>query len=186
MLPKTPSSILNFEDLGNEIYRYHINWTENFYKNNINIIENNYKKFPNRNRWSCNCHVIHDDDYDAMMIDYKFLRKCYSEIVNNFCLQKNYYHPEMSDIWYNYYKVGQYQEPHIHGELDIVGLTVVHYILYNELYHEPTRFTDPSIKLPEIRQGDFLIFPSNYEHYVLENKSSSPRLTIAFSVTLSK
>ena len=184
MLPKIVSPTLNFEHLGNNIYRYHIDWTETFYKNNIDIIERNYSRFPNRNKWNCNCHVIHDDDYDAEMINFRFLRKCYSEIIGEFCGQQNYNSVTMYDIWYNYYKTGQYQETHTHGSRHVKGFAIVHYILYNEIYHEPTRFTDPNIKLPEIKQGDFLIIPSNYEHYVLENKSNIPRLTTAFSIVV--
>ena len=30
-----------------------LDWTDEFVKNNIGIIEENYSKFPDRNRWNC-------------------------------------------------------------------------------------------------------------------------------------
>ena len=168
-------------DLNSDFYKSNLKWTNKFVKENIHIIENNYKKFPYRNRWNCNCHVIHDNDYDVEYINFNFLRYEYEKIVLNFCKKRNLKLKHISDIWYNYYKYEQYQEPQIHKGN---GYTVVHYMLFDKKYHDPTKFTDPKIKSPKIRQGDILFFPANYEHYVPVNKFKVPRLTTAFTIQL--
>jgi hypothetical protein len=165
----------------NIFYKKNLYWTKEFIKNNINIIEKNYSLYPNRNRWNCNCHVIHDNDKDVQLINYSFLRKKYEKITKEVCKLfkiKNY---ALSDIWYNYYKKSQYQEPHIHEGQG--GLTAVHYLIFNSKNHSKTCFTDLKIKPPKIKSGDILFFPDNLEHYVPENKTEEPRLTVAFTIT---
>ena len=60
----------------------------NFVKKNIDIIESNYIRYPNRNMWNCNCHVIHDNDFDVNQIDFNFLREKYERVVDDFCKYK--------------------------------------------------------------------------------------------------
>ena len=164
-----------------DFYIKNIDWTENFVKENISIIEKNYSLFPNRNRWDCNCHVIHDDDFDVEPIDFEFLHKEYEKIAFNFCQQKKVNLEYISDIWYNYYKYNQYQESHTHG---MNGYTVVHYLIFDSKYHHPTKFTDKYKNYPQVKCGDMLIFPASYEHYVPGNKSTVPRLTTAFTISI--
>ena len=173
---KTPSQGSN-----SDFYIHNASWTDKFVKNNLHIIERNHRLWPHRNRWDCDCHVIHDDDYDVQPIDFLFLRSRYEEIVLDFCNQKNLKLSHLSDLWYNYYKKNQYQEPHIHHG---GGYTVVHYMIYDKQHHSCTMFMDKNIVSPEIKQGDILFFPADYEHYVPQNDSEYPRLTVAFTVTL--
>jgi hypothetical protein len=161
-----------------DFYKKYIPWSQEFVKNNIDIVEKNYNLFPNRNRWNCNCHVVHDNDFDVTPIDFAFLRSEYEKIVNNFCKDRNLKSFDMSDIWYNYYKEQQYQEPHIH---DGNGYTSIHYLIFDSAHHQPTKFTSDKIITPKIRSGDILFFPASYEHYVPKNESNSPRLTVAFT-----
>jgi hypothetical protein len=167
-------------------YVKNLKWTRKFVQNNIKIIEENHKLFPHRNRWNCDCHVIHDDDFDVTQINFSFLRNEYEKVVNELINELNKIQntelSHISDIWYNYYKRGQYQEPHIHGTADIYAYTAVHYLIYDKKYHSKTEFTDKNIICPQVTQGDILFFPSNLEHYVLENTSNVPRLTVAFTV----
>jgi len=168
-------------DSNSDFYKINVPWTNEFVFKNIDLIENNYTLYPNRNRWNCNCHVIHDNDFDVPQIDFAFLRTEYERIVHEFCSIRNIKLKHISDIWYNYYKVGQYQEPHIH---EGGGYTVVHYMIFDEKNHSPTKFTDPKIVSPKVESGDIIIFPSSYEHYVPSNISGQPRLTIAFTIVL--
>ena len=157
---------------------YNFSWTKNFVEKNISIIEDNYKKYPNKNKWSCNCHVVHDNDKEIEHIDFNFLRKqyevCVKEVVKLYNIKK--YH--IGDIWYNYFKKSQFQELHRHKGN---GLTAVHYLIYDPKYHSKTEFTN-NIKSPEIKEGNILFFPSNLQHYVPKNNSNKPRLTVAFSI----
>lgn len=168
-------------DSNSDFYIHNAPWTAEFVKKNLYIIERNHRLYPHRNRWNCDCHVIHDDDHDVQPIDFSFLKSHYEEIVLDFCNKKNLKLSHLSDIWYNYYKTNQYQEPHIHlGG----GYTVVHYMMYHKKHHSCTMFTDKNIVSPEVKQGDILFFPADYEHYVPQNDSKYPRLTVAFTVTL--
>ena len=160
-------------------WKKHVSWTNCFYKKNISKIKENYKKFPYRNRWNCNCHVIHDDDYDVKTIDFNYLRKEYTKICAEFCTERKYNSFNIGDIWYNFYKKNQYQEPHIHEST----FTVIHYVRFNRFFHNETKFVS-NIMAPRVNQGDLIIFPGNLEHYVPKNNSFFPRLTIAFGLNI--
>jgi hypothetical protein len=165
-----------------KIYKHHLKWTDEFVKNNIHLIEKNYSLDPYKNKWSCNVHTVHDYEIeDVYMIDYGFLRKQYERIVQNVVKKFDMTNYHLSDIWYNYYKEGQYQEPHIHHGNG--GITAVHYLIFNPKYHSLTHFSDSNIKSPRIRSGDIIFFPDDAEHYVPMNKTDKPRLTTAFTVT---
>ena len=163
----------------NIFYKTNLKWTKKFVENNIDTIEKNYVLYPNKNRWNCNCHVIHDNDKDVFFIDYNFLRKKYEKIVKNVVKKYNIKKYHLSDIWYNYYKKEQYQEPHTHDGNN--GLTAVHYLIFNSKEHSKTCFN--KIKSPNIKEGDILFFPDNLEHFVPKNKTTKPRLTVAFTIT---
>ena len=166
-----------------KFWKKNLSWSNQFVSNNINSIEQNYEKYPTRNRWNCNCHVIHDDDFDENIIpiNYGFLREEYTKVCGVFLREKNIdFDFHLGDIWYNYYKFGQFQEPHVHGST----FTVVHYLIYDKEKHSKTIFTDNVIKLPDISQGDIVIFPGFYEHFVEKNTSNTPRLTVAFGLSL--
>ena len=164
-------------NLESKFYKRNLEWTNNFVQRNIGAIERNYKKFPSKNKWNCNCHVIHDNDLDAEPIDYDFLRSEYEQQARIFCESRGLKFKGLGPIWYNYYKSGQYQEPHDHDG----GYTFVHYMIFDKNIHSSTKFTDVNIESPEIDQGDILIFDGTIQHYVPANNSTSPRLTTAFT-----
>ena len=164
------------------IYKRNLKWTKEFVKNNINIIEENYSLHPYKNKWKCNVHTVHDYETENVYpIDYKFLRRKYEDIVKDVVKKYDIVNYHLSDIWYNYYKEGQFQEPHTHNGDG--GLTAVHYLIFDPKYHSTTKFTDPNIKSPRIRCGDIIFFPDDAEHYVPVNETDKPRLTTAFTVT---
>lgn len=160
-------------------YKTNLRWTKKFVENNLFNIEENYKLYPHKNRWNCDCHVVHDDDKNVYRIDYDFLRNKYEKLVAKVAKKYNLKKYHLSDIWYNYYKKQQYQEPHIHEGNG--GLTAVHYLIYNPKKHSKTCFRD--LESPDVKEGDILFFPDNVVHYVKKNKSNEPRLTVAFTVT---
>ena len=59
----------------NIFYKTNLKWTKKFVENNIINIEKNYNLYPNKNRWNCDCHVVHDNDKNVHLINYNFLRK---------------------------------------------------------------------------------------------------------------
>ncbi len=164
-------------------YKRNLKWTKEFVKKNINIIEHNYSSHPYKNKWNCNVHTVHDyETSNVYRINYEFLRREYEKVsvdaTRKFGID-NYY---FSDIWYNYYKKGQYQEPHNHADGN-AGITAVHYLIFDPRYHSYTNFTDTDVKSPKVKMGDILFFPNALEHYVPENETNKPRLTIAFTIS---
>ena len=168
-------------------YRQKLEWTTDFVEKNICNIEKNYSLYPYRNKWNCNVHSIHDYENDVFSIDYKFLRKEYEKIVVKVTQKFGIKKYQLSDIWYNYYKKGQYQEPHNHlgkyNEITTKGFTAVHYLIFDPKYHSPTKFTDRKLKSLDVEVGDIIFFSNDVGHYVPKNTSNKPRLTTAFTVT---
>ena len=160
-------------------WKMHLPWTKKFVQDNIHIVEESYKLFPARNNWNCNVHAVYEDDTDVPKIDYGFLRKKYMDVSAEFAKSQRLKHIFFGEVWYNYYKKSQYQEPHIHEST----WTAVHYLKFNRFKHPRTKFTDPNIKPPRVREGDLIVFPGTYEHYVEKCRWNEPRLTIAFGIS---
>ena len=160
-------------------WKMNLSWTKKFLQDNIDTVENSYRLFPSRNRWDCNVHTVYEEDTDDPKINYQFLRNKYMEASAEFARIQGISHIFIGDVWYNYYKKSQYQEAHTHHS----KWTAVHYVKFNRFKHPPTKFTDHNIKPPRVKQGDLLIFPGHYEHYVEECQWNEPRLTIAFGIS---
>ena len=165
-----------------KFYRKNLKWTNEFVRKNINIIEHNYSLNPYKNKWNCNVHSVHDyETSNVYRINYEFLRREYEKVSVEATRKFGIKSFRLGDIWYNYYKKGQYQEPHVHD--GVSGLTAVHYLIFDPRYHSYTNFSDTNVKSPKIRGGDIVFFSNTLEHYVPENETDKPRLTIAFTVT---
>ena len=113
---------------------------------------------------------------------------------------------DLSDIWFNYYSNGEYQEPHHHVHPNMKGKThfsCIHYLKYDPEVHQPVTFLDPLMLIrshslemdsnyyserysPEIREGSLLMFPSYLEHFVKKSDSTldNPRISIAFNIII--
>jgi len=106
--------------------------------------------------------------------------------------------------WFNYYVDGEYQESHDHLSANIFAapshFSCIHYLSFDKTRHEPVRFTDPiekirytslnlrsnnynSVYTPEVKEGDFLMFPSYLDHYVKPSQPTPdyPRITISLN-----
>ena len=113
---------------------------------------------------------------------------------------------DLSEIWYNVYENGEWQESHRHisqGYNDPAHFACVHFLAFDREKHQPLSLYDPlslhralgfefdSVKQPEkvdlnIREGDLLMFPSWMEHEVRPGKPTpgNPRITVAFNITV--
>jgi hypothetical protein len=113
---------------------------------------------------------------------------------------------DLSEIWFNYYENGEWQEAHRHissGLGQATHFACVHFLSFDPENHMPLRLLDPlslhralgfefdSVKVSEkidliTREGDLVMFPSWLEHEVLPGKSTpgNPRITVAFNVTV--
>ena len=112
--------------------------------------------------------------------------------------------------WYTVYGKGQKADQHEHMPCDF---SAVHFLKYNPQLHEPIRFIHPEFTktkyiktfkpivesnlgtctkqsyykehfVPEINEGDLIVFPSELQHLVHPNTSDELRVTIAFNFSL--
>lgn len=109
---------------------------------------------------------------------------------------------EFDSIWYNVYMDGEYQEVHDHlgTPLNPTHFSFIHFLSFNKGEHKPPEFRDPlsqirnlsleldrtrcgEVYVPNVKEGDLLMFPSYLQHCVPPGKKTSyPRITIAFNV----
>ena len=112
--------------------------------------------------------------------------------------------------WYTVYGKGQKADQHEHMTSDF---SAVHFLKFNPKLHEPIKFLHPEFTktkyikklkpivesnlgtctkqsyykehfVPEINEGDLIIFPSELQHLVHPNTSDELRVTIAFNFSL--
>lgn len=178
-------------------------------KNLISKIEKEYNDLPMPEGWITN--KVHtsfsskkskknlffgeDDLYE------KFLSSAYEKCFDHFFDAE--YSVSIDDIWYNYYSVDEYQEFHNHlGDLyNTTHFSCIHFLSFNPDIHESTVFKDPTSDLrchsvnfsstgyiqhhiPQINEGDFIMFPSYLQHCVfpVKNTEEYPRITIALNI----
>jgi len=112
----------------------------------------------------------------------------------------------IKNIWYNYYSDGEYQEDHDHlgNPFHQSHFSLIHFLSYNKEEHTPPEFRDPlsqlrclsleldsnrcgEVYVPNVEEGDLLMFPSYLVHRVLPcKKTNYPRITISFNIVITK
>lgn len=176
------------------------------------IIEN-YNKLPyNSHDW--NVHTNYKLRDELKPLDWWTSVQYYKIYVNQFIehyfrgLQLDWRIDD--EPWYTAYGRGQKADQHEHMTSDF---SAVHFLKFNPEVHEPIRFVHPEFTktkylsrfkpyltnnlgtcdrqsyykehyVPEINEGDFIIFPSELEHMVWSNNSDELRVTIAFNFSL--
>ena len=116
------------------------------------------------------------------------------------------YEIAIDEIWYNVYVNGEYQEDHDHiGGPYGSHFSCIHFLSFDPEIHEPVQFRDPSHQIrhlsleldrndyshnwfPDVREGDFIMFPSYLSHCVKAGKPTPdyPRITIALNFRVLK
>lgn len=109
-------------------------------------------------------------------------------------------------MWYNVYQDGEYQEVHDHlgTSLNHTHFSFIHFLSYNKDEHRPPEFRDPlsqlrmlslefdsnkcgEVYVPDVEEGDLLMFPCYLQHCVPPGKKTNyPRITISFNVRVTK
>ena len=110
----------------------------------------------------------------------------------------------INKIWYNVYTDGEYQEVHDHlGSLfEPSHFSFIHFLSFDRGNHNPPEFRDPlsqlrttslelernncgEVYVPDIKEGDLIMFPSYLQHCVPPGKKTEyPRITISFNVKI--
>lgn len=134
-----------------------------------------------------------DDTYQ------KVLEKRYGDCINS--IFDAAYKIDIDEIWYNVYMNGEWQEDHDHiGGPYGSHYSCIHFLSFNPEIHQTVEFRDPLAQLrslsveldrnnyshiwiPNIKEGDFIMFPSYLTHCVQPGKPTPdyPRITIAFN-----
>jgi hypothetical protein len=129
----------------------------------------------------------------------KILEELYTECINT--VFDRPFTISIDEIWYNVYMNGEWQEEHDHiGGINGSHFSCIHFLSFDKKNHEPVVFRDPyrqirnlsleldrnnynSAWIPDIREGDFLMFPSYLVHEVKPGKPTPnyPRISIAFN-----
>ena len=118
----------------------------------------------------------------------------------------------MHESWLNYYVKGMNQEEHDHLPSFYSG---VHYIKYDSRVHEAVHFLNPLFQIysctysltskicrgedalnahpfsrqfiiPDVKEGDVIIFPSFLRHRVNKSETDVPRITCSFNINTIK
>jgi len=118
------------------------------------------------------------------------------------------YQIAIDEIWYNCYVDGEFQEAHDHltrqfGNYSPAHFSCIHFLSFDPKRHKPVRFHDPIEQIrctsyelngnryeehhyPDIKEGDFIMFPSYLIHSVEPSPSTPdyPRITIAMNIRI--
>jgi len=109
---------------------------------------------------------------------------------------------KIQNIWFNVYTDGEYQECHDHigTLLRPSHFSFIHFLSFDKDNHKPPEFRDPlgqirnlsleldrnrcgEVYVPDVKEGDLLMFPSYLQHCVPAwKKTDYPRITISFNV----
>ena len=93
----------------------------------------------------------------------------------------------LADIWCQTSCRGQKHNLHNHG---YVGWSAILYVEFDPEVHTATSFLSPYLRphgggldqyVPEVEEGDLVVFPSTLAHESLENESDRPRTIISFN-----
>jgi uncharacterized protein (TIGR02466 family) len=102
----------------------------------------------------------------------------------------------ISEIWYNAYSRGQYQNMHKHSNGNNNIFSGIYYIKFDPQQHSNTRFYNPSFEIdfskvknnsyfvfqPTVKENDIIFFPSDIGHDVPEQICDELRITISFNI----
>ena len=113
-----------------------------------------------------------------------------------------HYRIAIDEIWYNVYQENEWQETHDHLGMGGDGpqFSCIHFLSFDPNRHEPPTFKDPmhqlrslslelarnkyeEIWVPDISEGDLIVFPSYLQHAVPPGPATKdyPRISIAFN-----
>lgn len=149
-----------------------------------------------------------DDELRTMMINIdteigKELNDQYSKVIGTFFDIP--FQLQITDIWYNLYENGEYQEAHTHfGTYNNPNhYACVHFLNFDPSVHSPLCVLDPlrHIRISsfeyfnesdykddhhflDVKQGDLVMFPAYLEHEVRPGPPTpgNPRVTISFNI----
>lgn len=134
--------------------------------------------------------TVHSDFYSQQISHNELIAKLFQEELTYFTKEKKLSICNLSNSWFEKASTGEFHGVHNHGQL---GYSAVCYVTYDKNEHTPTQFVSPindtqtgatEYYVPEINEGDLIIFPSALLHYTLPNNSKKQRLILSFNLKL--
>jgi hypothetical protein len=193
-----------------QIWKCSLNVEHSIRNNILNSIEENFQQNQSYLHpfWNCNVHTSFlkkdDIDYSSILPYFKDQYEKFSKQLN-----LNYHTYNIFQTWYNYYLLGYNQEYHDHigkhSELysaiyflkideDHPKITFYNYTNYHVLYSSNSKLkniyctndinhsiTSMHYNL-DVKEDDFIIFPSYLPHGVFVQKTNTPRITISLNI----
>lgn len=154
---------------------------------------------PGDSNWNCQVITSYFDRQDSNSF---FTKDILHSIISNpseklfeekGCLiRKKPKNINVSEIWYNVYKEGYEQEIHAHFGSTLSGIyilelnepnTTMFFSHGNSFAYCDDNSLMGSYKTEHIKEGNVLLFPSEFMHCV--HKSKKPRITVSFNLLLS-
>lgn len=170
----------------------------------LNHIKQKYEENPNNqpSSWSCRVHTSQSKE-DPI---FEKVKGYYRNATDFFLKQINFPDSriDISEMWYNAYGKGQWQESHTHHGNEDVYFSAVHFLKYDKNIHPPLtmnnlnrvlmepRFEGRQSSLDywnmskniEVEEGDIIFFPSLLEHQVNIQETDELRITVSFNVKI--
>lgn len=157
----------------------------------------NDENFTAPEHWHCNVSttIYNDSNLDAPWSE---LLDCLREQINQF-LEETQPTKDIElipqEAWANKYKQRDFQEYHDHS-VPNCNLSMVYFykepseVLFRFYDNEDARYKHSGLKevlsipsstsiTPKAKQGDVIIFPSHYPHYVVPNREDAERITLS-------
>ena len=145
-----------------------------------------------------------DQELDFIEDNREILLNNYHHTIDEFFDKE--YGLNFTDLWYNVYQNGEYQEihDHLYSKLNHSHFSFIHFLSYDKEQHQPPEFADPlramrylslemdsnncgEIYVPQVEEGDLLMFPSYLQHCVPPGKpTEKPRITISFNAIVTQ
>jgi hypothetical protein len=94
---------------------------------------------------------------------------------------------KLHSIWWNYYKPGEYTEPHKHVDCDFSGIYLLHVeepnttVFYQNGESPSFPLFDEYYNTTHVKEGSTLIFPARLLHYT--KPSLKERYVVVFNIT---
>jgi hypothetical protein len=163
---------------------------EELKKTLLPAIETRLPITENQNQWICkmNTEFFSRHEDQAKYIDL-IEQSIYPALDQLFVEMPDLNKPQSSnvtDIWYNHYAPGHFQEVHTHtSRLDLSGIYILKLEEQNKtvFYSYPTannRLSHAVKQTTEVKEGDIMLFPAELLHYVLPCEKD--RITVSFNV----
>jgi hypothetical protein len=120
----------------------------------------------------------------------KTVIECLDDQILEFCRSTND-NWNLTSIWFQTYEKYNNFSVHNHG---IEGWSAILYVEFDSLEHSPTTFYSPHLSwekktlgqynsnIPNVKEGDLIIFPAMIQHEASSNMSDKTRTIISFNL----